>query len=773
MRRILHVLGTSRAGGTERFLIELLRHHAGTFDSAIGVLDDPGPLEPEYRAVASRVVHFGRATWSPGAIRGWRALARDWAPDVIVLYGTRANLLGRTMPAGPRRPALISALRSVAVDDRGGRIAPIADRITFGRLAACVSNSRAALQGLLDRGYPAERLSYIPPAVDPERFSTPTRDEARRSLGIPGTGLVLVSVANLKPVKNHAVLLHASQELSRAGIAHRLYLVGTGPERAALEALARDLGIDAHVVFAGFQSDPRPYYAAADLFLLASRWEGSPTSLLEAAAHGVPAIATGAGDIPWIVRDGVDGRVLRPGTAGQFARAIREWHGDASVRTRWRAETLVRAASAGSVRAMADRYAALFEWAAAGGGLPVPHAFEAPGRPMRIVRVLSRLNVGGPAIHVTLLTRYMNDARHATELVSGSVGRDEGDMAYLGEALGVEVRTIPALGRSVHPARDLAALAQLVRLLLRTRPDVVHTHASKAGTLGRIAAALYNLTRRRARRAVILHTYHGHTFEGYFGPAAAWTFRTIERVLARITDRIVVLSTRQQRDIAERFRIAPADRTVVVPLGLDLTALFDIDDRHRCAARTALGLADGTPLLLSPGRLTAIKDHRLLLAAFARLPASDHPAELMLAGDGELRQALESQAAELGIAHRVRFAGWVRDMAPLYAAADVVSLASRNEGTPVALIEALAAGCPIVATRVGGVPDVVDESCGILVPAGDVNAFAAALAHQLSRGRLPRSCRDHARRFSIERLVTDLSSMYRALLDARVRSASP
>jgi glycosyltransferase involved in cell wall biosynthesis len=759
--RILHFLGTSQIGGTERFLVDLLRRMPDEFESGICVLDAPGALAPDYLEVASRVVHFGGIGWA-AAIRRWRALVREWRPHVVVMYGARANLIGRT--ATPRECcALITALRSVVVDDRGAAVAPALDRVTFRRVSACVSNSRAALHRLIERGYPRERLCYIPPGIDRVRFSTPSREDARLALGIPPGELMLLSVANLKPVKNLAALVGAAAELKRSGVQHRLWLVGDGPARETLEALARASQCADCVVFAGFTRDPRVYYAAADLYLLASRWEGSPTALLEASAYGVPAITTAVGDIPYLVRDGLRARVLRPGTPAQFARAIEAFaRAEDSVRSPV-PSTASPAASLSSDRS-AEGYRDLFRWAAGDRSGPMPCAVGESPPTRRIVRILSRLNVGGPAIHVTLLARDLNDHRHTTDLISGSLAAGEGDMSYLAEEQGVVVHRVRALGRSVNPWNDVLALAQLLRLLRRIRPDVVHTHASKAGTLGRLAAVLYNLVQPRRRRAAVVHTYHGHTFAGYFGPIPSWTFRNIERLLARLTDKIIVLSPSQQTDVVERFRIAPMVKTAVVPLGLDLGPFLAIDTDRRGAAKAALGLPSETRVFLSVGRLTAIKNHRLLLDAFARVAHSHDAVALVIAGDGELREDLRRHSEQVGLGGRVRFAGWVRDTVALYAAADVVVLSSRNEGTPVALIEALAAGCVSVGTRVGGVPDVIDDTCGILVPSDDEGALAAAMARAMTLGPLPAVCRAQARRFSIERLVQDLSSMYERLL---------
>jgi glycosyltransferase involved in cell wall biosynthesis len=763
--RVLHAVGTSAVGGTERFLADLVtRHRARGIESAICVLDAPGALAGAYAAGAERVEHLHIGQGRIQAIRRWRRLLESFAPDVVVLYGARANLLGRLTVAG-RGPALVNALRSTVPDDRGWRAAPVLDRWTFSRLTACVSNSQAALAALVARGYPAARLAYIPPGIAPAPTGAFDRVRARRDLGVGLDEIVLLCVANLKPVKNHARLLRASAALTARGITHRLWLVGDGPERERLERLARELGASAWTTFTGHEPDPALRYAAADVFVLPSRWEGSPMSVMEAMAAGLPVVATRVGDVPDLIVDGHTGRLVPadgdPALVAALAEAVEQ-------RARWGAEAARRAA-AFSADVSADRYAALFTWAAQRRG-ELPARYLPGAEPRRILRVLSRLNVGGPTLHVVLLTERMAARGAATCLVSGTVADGEGDMSYFAAERGVPVQTIPSLGRSVSPLRDCVAAVSLVRLMFRFRPDVVHTHASKGGALGRAAATVYNLLRPARRRAVVVHTYHGHTFEGYFAPLPALVFRAVERLLARVSDRIVVLSPRQQIDVAERFAIARADRIRIVPLGLDLDACFAVDAAARAQARLSLGLQSSDKAIVTIGRLTPIKNHAMLLQAFAALRRRHDDVRLLIAGDGELRQQLGALADQLGVGGRVRFLGWRRDVVTLYAAADVVALSSINEGTPVALIEAAAAGCPVVSTEVGGVPDVVDPDIGILV-ASTAAALGEGLAEALRRGRLSMEARNRMRRFCIDRLVDDLDALYDELLAGRTRHA--
>ena len=388
---------------------------------------------------------------------------------------------------------------------------------------------------------------------------------------------------------------------------------------------------------------------------------------------------------------------------------------------------------------------------------------------MKILRVIARLNVGGPARHVVVLDRGLRARGHDTRLVHGSLAPFEASLEHLAVEARLPTTPILELGRRISPISDVRAFAQLVRLVFREAPDVVHTHTAKAGTLGRIAAGLFNLTRRRRRRCLVVHTFHGHVLDGYFRPAASRAVRLVERTLAHITDRVVAISPAQREDIVTRFRIADPARTVVVPLGLDLAHLTAVD-AGAAHLRARFGIPDGALVVGYVGRLVAIKDPATLVRAFAHVAETRRDAMLLVVGDGPLRADVEALVAALGLHTRVRMAGWVEELAPLYATIDVCALSSRNEGTPVALIEAMAAGKPVVATRVGGVADVVEHGdTGLLVPPQDPAALAEAIlrlaADPAERARMGAAGRRGiAARFSPQRLVDDIDRLYAAAL---------
>lgn len=383
------------------------------------------------------------------------------------------------------------------------------------------------------------------------------------------------------------------------------------------------------------------------------------------------------------------------------------------------------------------------------------------------MRVIARLNMGGPAHHVGFLSGLLDRRGYETILLHGEVGAGEATLSSTADRMGAHRATVPGLRPELRPADDLRALASLIGSVRRFRPDIVHTHTAKAGMLGRLAAVLAGRP-----RPVIVHTYHGHVLEGYFGPAKNSFYRGLERMLAHFSDTLIGVSNATVDDLV-RLRIAPRAKFRVIPIGLELDGFLAATAAEGAAFRREAGVAGDEVLLTWVGRLVPIKRVDVLLRGLARARELGAPVRLAIVGDGELRDELEQLARQLGVADHVWFAGYRDDMLAVAAAADIAVLSSDNEGTPVSLIEAGAAATAAVSTDVGGVADVVTAETGVLVAAGDAAALGAAVAELASaperRTALGARAREHVgARYSVARLVDDVDRLYSDLLRARV-----
>jgi glycosyltransferase involved in cell wall biosynthesis len=398
---------------------------------------------------------------------------------------------------------------------------------------------------------------------------------------------------------------------------------------------------------------------------------------------------------------------------------------------------------------------------------------------IRVVRIIDRLNVGGPAKHVTWLTAGLDPERFETTLITGVVPESEGDMSYFARAAGVEPIVIEEMGRELSLG-DVVVIFKILRELFRLKPHIVHTHKAKAGAVGRVAATIYkwltpSALRLRPRELGVVHTYHGHVFHSYYGAAKTRLFIAIERALARFcADRIVAISERQRDEICRSFKVGRFEQFTVIPLGID----FDEIDSRRGRLRREIGVGVDDVLVGVVGRLCEVKNHAMLIESAAKMKAAG--TAFVIVGDGHLRAELEAQARAAGLDGSVIFTGFRGDAASLYADFDIAALTSLNEGTPLALIEAMGCGCAAASTEVGGVADLMGRrretldgftvwDHGVTAPSRDVETFTKGLKYLIERPRLRREMGERGRAFvssrlSKGRLVGDIENLYRGLI---------
>jgi len=401
-------------------------------------------------------------------------------------------------------------------------------------------------------------------------------------------------------------------------------------------------------------------------------------------------------------------------------------------------------------------------------------------RPIRILRLIARLNIGGPAIQAITLSSELSRDQYQTLLVCGSLSPGEGDMTYLALDKGVHRFIIKELGRNISLLDDLKSLFIIRKIIKRFKPDILHTHTAKAGTLGRLAALSLRAPILRSKKIRVFHTFHGHTFHSYFNRLKTFFFILVERLLARLSDRIIVVSEQQKKDICDTFKIAPEKKVQVIRLGFDLSAYEKIAPNRKASPPT-IGSCINSELFRVGivGRLTSVKNHIMLFEAikYLRTWAKIDSFQLIIVGDGELKTELVAEANKLNLPETIIFSGWRKNMPAVYAQLDAVVLTSKNEGTPVAIIEAMAASRPVVVTAVGGVPDLIGSIIeekpegfqlaqrGLILPSENAKALAGALLFVLENRRELEPMIRRAKEFSFanysqKRLLDDIRTLY-------------
>lgn len=390
----------------------------------------------------------------------------------------------------------------------------------------------------------------------------------------------------------------------------------------------------------------------------------------------------------------------------------------------------------------------------------------------RVLRIINRLNLGGPTFNAAYLTKFM-EPEFDTLLVSGMKDAAEESSEFIVKNLDLHPVYMPEMYRELNPFRDYKSYYKLRKIIDEFKPDIVHTHAAKAGAVGRLAAIHSGVP-------IILHTFHGHVFHSYFGSVKTRMFLEIERYLAKRTTKIIALSELQRNELVNEFKIAPKDKFAIVPLGFDLSKFETDKEDKRKAFRTKYNVADDEIAIGIVGRLVPIKNHELFLKAIHLVTQkTQRKIRVFIIGDGEQRQNIEAIATNLGLKfdntnptapNLLTFTSWIKEIDVSNAGMDIIALTSKNEGTPVSLIEAQASGKPIVSTTVGGIENIVLENkTALLSPKDDVESFAENLLKLIEddnlRLKMAQDGSDFVRqKFSYHRLCNDMSLLYNSLL---------
>ena len=390
---------------------------------------------------------------------------------------------------------------------------------------------------------------------------------------------------------------------------------------------------------------------------------------------------------------------------------------------------------------------------------------------MRVLRIINRFNLGGPTFNAALLSRHLPEP-YQTLLVGGEKDYSEDDSLHILSELSLLPIIIPEMKREVSPLNDRIAYLKVQELIEEFKPDIIHTHASKAGALGRMAG-------RKKGVPILVHTFHGHVFHSYFGPITTGVYKQVERYLAERSSAIIAISDKQKYELVEQFKVVPEDKAIVVPLGFDLDKFQEDFDIKRKDFRDFYQLDDDKVAIGIVGRLVPIKNHEMFLRSIEHMISKGKKNfRAFIIGDGETRPALEDYCRKAGIRFNdpeidpddhITFTSWIKDIDVANAGLDIVALTSKNEGTPVSLIEAQAANRPIVTTDVGGIRDVVaSDITAFVVPANDQEAFDTHLSKLAESKELRETMGSPGwdfvkSRFHYSRLVKDIDALYRSL----------
>lgn len=383
---------------------------------------------------------------------------------------------------------------------------------------------------------------------------------------------------------------------------------------------------------------------------------------------------------------------------------------------------------------------------------------------IKVLRVITRLNIGGVARHTVYLTSLINKDKYDPLLFSGKIEEHEEDMSFFATQYNVKPKYLKQLSRELNPKSDLKTLWELYKIIKKEKPDIVHTHTAKAGTLGRLAAWL-------ARVPIIIHTFHGNVFKGYFGPRKTKFFIKIEQFLAKKSTKIIAISKSQKQELID-FRITRPSKIEVINLGFEFDNIIPtIDDRG--LFRKENNFPDEAILIGIVGRLAPIKNHMLYLDIAEQICIQHSNVYFPIVGDGELRAEIETEIKKRKLENRVKIVGFYQNLKKVYADLDLVILTSHNEGTPVALIEAMVCKKIVITTNVGGVKDfITNNETGFYIDSFDPKPFVEKINQwldgKIDNERIGENANKKAlKKFSAKRLVADIEALYQKLLSKK------
>ena len=706
--KVLYLVTGLHVGGAEKLVLHLTTHldrrrYAPVVASLIG-----GALTPDFERAGIQVHDLRmRVKWDLGVLARLARVLRAERPAILHTHLVHADLLGRLVGRWCGVPIIVNTVHMIEPFRRGGLLQRL-DRWTAARwshghaaVSEAVKQQVRAVEGLA-----ADRITVIPNGIPrPPALSGAAQEAARAELGLaPGTPLIGI-VSRLEARKGHHLLFAAMQLLGGRWPGLHCVVVGDGEERRALEAQARTLGLASRVTFLGTRHDVPRWLASLDIFLLPSLLEGAPMVLLEAMAAGVPIIATQVGGVPDLLEHETTALLVPAGETAALAAAIHQLLSDPLLARQLGDRARQEFARRFDAAITADRTEAWYDRL-------VQRRLV---RRLKLLEVVTAFDIGGVTTYLAGFVRHLPPEQWEVTVASGP----DGVQGRLLASLGVRYRQVPIAKAALRPARDLAALWQLYRLMRRERVDVVHTGMKKADLIAGLAARLAGVP-------VIVTTVHGILRLVESESLKQRLLSVAERLVLRwLPTQIISVCDATTRELLAKRKVAPA-RLATIRNGIDWRAVQAAGDR--VAARRALGFDEGHRVVGMVARLRSPKTPQVLVRSLARLEARWPDLRTLFIGDGPDAAPLGAQVRLAGLGGRVRLLGDREDVPRLLSACDVFVLSTFSEGLPISILEAMAAGLPVVASDVGGIRELVDPGVtGLLVPPGDDHALAQAL----------------------------------------------
>ena len=743
-RKILLFANSSKIGGAERNILDLAKYlDRKKYKPVIAALEPGGPLLgfAELKGISTFAPHFKNYILPTYFFQIYSYLKKNKF-DVIFIYGLKLKIIVLPIAYILKIPLRISMIMGLDVWKNNFHL--FIEKILEKFTSIWIANSIAAKDNAVLREKKAEERIYVinnglelfPSEKVNELDNTPNKSTFK-----------IITIANIQEGKGHLFLLSAIKKIIYVEKNIEFEFIGYDYTNGKIQEKINEFCLQSFVKVVGFKSNIRSYIKNFDLMILPSAAESLPNSIIECMLEGIPVIATDVGGIPELINDKVNGWIVKYNDSEQLAELILNVIKNPEKRKKVAIAAKKIAVERFDIHKITKCYENVVE----------RYFINRKQRdtPIKIVRVQSRIVVGGPALHTLLLSEHLNNGIFRTLLVGGASKDIEKSLVEETRQKNIRCTIIPEMAREIHFYDDFISVLRLYKLIRREKPQILHSHTAKAGALGRLTALLAGVP-------LIYHTFHGHVFKNYFNSCKTKIFILLEKMLARISTKVIVISENQYHDIVQKYRIASPHKVQLIPLGFDWTNRFKI--AQKVNLKFEFGISENKYLVGIIGRLVPIKDHLFFLEIAEKLlikyPELFH---FVIIGDGELKKEIEGLVSKKDFSDNFTFTGWINISKELYQSLHVVLLTSKNEGTPVSIIESLVAGTPVVARDVGGVYDVMKHyKLEYLIKGRNSDEFVEKIIKIVSKNEeVPQSIRYYvANKYNAFRLINDIKTMY-------------
>lgn len=759
--KVLIILTYPKRGGTELSLLNILKHYTNNhFIFDIVFLYKKSVLSEQFKKYSNKIIHLNNLHINFKLIKSFIQITKNNSYNIILSFGLKPILISRFLKIFFPSIKIVNNLRSLFSGVLSGhrKISICLDYLTSFLMDEYWANSKAGMKNLLKNKFNSKKIKLFHNGIDLKHIDGTTPYITDNLKEKCKDKLIIANTSNLSWVKNHEFIIETVKHIVDNGVNNFIVLImGEGKLKDTLQKKIDNYNLNDYIILTGQKQNVISILKSSDIFLFTSFIEGLPNAVLEAASAGLPVVSSNAGGTKEIVVNNKGGYIINDFDKKLFAEKIIKLI---------QSEDLRKNLGEYNKKYVQENFA--FDKMIAAFNELLTNVSK-----QKLVSIVTRLNIGGPAKIAFYISKLFNNKFFNSILLSGYVEKNEDDMIFLAEQYNIKPVYIKNLHRAIKFKDDFLALINNLKILFKEKPDIVHTHTAKAGTIGRAAAVLYNIFNffTFRKRAKVFHTFHGHTFHSYHSKSMTRLFIFIEKILTKFcTNKVIVLSQQQFNEIVYEFKIGNPNKFAIVPLGLNFDEI-KISDNSRLEFRNKFNIENDSLVVAIIGRLTKVKNHLRFLGIVKRFIhkypdlTKNNKIRFCIIGEGELLNDLNNFVDRQNLNKHVIFTGNIRSQNMLYSGFDILALTSDNEGTPLTILESFYCKIPVISTAVGGAIDLLKNERGFAINKNDRHDYVDKLKELITNDEIKNQFIENAYNYvmanhSLENLKNNLLKLY-------------